>query len=406
MIFLLCACSSNDANNENNNEEVIDNANSEFISPINKENIFEYLNDETKDLLYKANGDKDVDTTVLTNLGKELIEGNIVDYNGNTVNLSDYKNKKLVIEVVASWCSHCKDQAKNYSDDLLNVLSDDTVFIQYFVSGNNEEIAEFYNEIDLEVPTNIIIGVNNDELTNTLIEKYDFEFTPSFYFFNNGVLTWQLVGTLDSDDYKLFEDIAFNDGLNLDMLVDNSGNSIFNSIRDEEDIKNDLSQENYAKLESLDNDGNTISYTLKYLGVDVDYYHTYSNESEFESEVSYVDYADSDLIVVFINEYDETIISMLNEFTSTNPNINLVCLNTSDEDNKLIAYKLDAKLSSIMNEIPKIFDEMEFPIFPSALFIKKGIITGAYSNIESSSKLLEAYNLFLTDKSIALIANN
>lgn len=404
-MFLLCACSSNkvDVNYDENNKDVISASN--FIEPTSEDNIFEYLNDDTKDLLYKANDDKDVDTSVLKNLGKDLLEGTFIDYSGNTINLSDYKDSKLVIEVVAYWCSHCKEQALKYNEDLLNNM-DDVIFIQYFASGDKEEIEAFYKDIDLDVPSNIIIGINDDDLTNNIILNYSLEYTPTFFFFNKGELNWESVGTISSDQYNLFKDVAFNNALDLSTLKDADGKDILDYIRDEEDVKNDLSSANYTKLEALDNDGYTVDLTLKYIGSNANLLNQLSDDSSFTAEANLENYNNSELIVIFIDEYNNNYIDLINNFTANNKDINVVVVNNSDENNDTIANLLDAPLVSIMNQVPEIFNEISFSSYPSALFIKEGTITGVYSNIKSSDKLLEAYNIFLTDNSVALLANN
>lgn len=405
MMFLLCACSSN-AISVDYDEDETSVTQSEFIEPTSEPDIFNLLNYDTKQLLYNANGKEDVDTYVIKNLGKELIDASLTDYNGNTINLADYKDKKLVIEVVASWCSHCKEQASTYNDYLLEALGDDVTFIQYFANGDKSNIDAFYSEVGIDVPSNIVICINNEEVTNKLLTEYELSLTPSFYFFDSGILTWEVTGTLDSTNYELFKDIAFNKALDLSTLTDSDGKDILSYIRSEEDVKKDLSEANYSKIEALDNDGYTTSLTLKYMGSDFGFNNVLSNESEFTSEVYFSDYVNSELIIVFINEYNADYIKMINDFTSKHSDINVIVLNTSDENNDQIASAVDAKVVSIMNEVPEVLNDINMSAFPSALFIKEGTITGAYSNIESSDKLFEAYNLFLTDNSIALLANN
>lgn len=408
MMFLLCACGSNavDLNELNNDDTDSTTTSLDFIEPVGTESVFKYLNDDTKSLLYKANDNKSLDNSTLQNLGKELIGVQIVSYDGQTINLSDYKDSKLVIEVVASWCSHCKDQALNYNDELLNALGEDATLIQYFANGDSSNVESFYKEVGVDIPSDIIVGLNDNDVSNKLVDAYGLEMTPTFYFFNNGILTWTTTGTVSASKYELFKDVAFDNALDLNKLTDSDGVSILDYIRDEDDVKNDLSQENYNKLVSLDNDDYTIEFTLKYLGSDAGLLDQLSDDSNFNAEANLEDYIDKEVIVIFIYEYNTNQINMINEFTSKNGDVNVVVVNNSDEDNETIAKALDAPLVSIMNQVPSLFDDINFANYPTALFIKEGTITGAYSNIESSDKLLEAYNIFLTDNSIALKANN
>ena len=59
-----------------------------------------------------------------------------------------------------------------------------------------------------------------------------------------------------------------------------------------------------------------------------------------------------------------------------------------------------------MNQVPKMFNEVVFKEVPSALYIQKGIITGAFSNINDLDLFNQSVDIFLKDSSIALLKNN
>ncbi len=397
MTFLLCACTQEEASN---NEETYT-----FIESINETEIFDYLNSDTYNLLYEANNQEILDTTSLKNLGKDLLDYTLYDYYGNVVNLSDYKDSKLVIELVADYCSYCKNETMTYIDDLKESLGDITL-IQYFMSGDSEGIESFYKDIEKAIPNNIIVIPCVKDFSSLMQNTYDLEATPTFLFFNNGKLTWYRVGTTSTYELNMFYDIAFENVLDLNDLVDEDGNSIFSYLRTSEDVKNDLSEDNYQKLLDLDNDEYTTSMTLDNLGKTFDFNNQLDDESSFTSEVNFLDYVDKDLMIVFIEDLSDEQVTMLNDFYQNNNDIEMIVLDISDEDTKEKADKLDAKVVSIMNQVPSFLNEIDFITYPSCLYIKEGIITGVYSNIENLEKLEESVDIFLKDTSIALTKNN
>ena len=398
MLFLLCAC---------NEKELIDDniENNNFIEPVSEIEVFEYLNDDTYNLLYKANDYEILDTISLKNLGKDLVDYTLYDYYGNVVNLNDYKDTKLVIELVTSNCSYCKNEAMTYIDDLKEGLGDITL-IQYFMIGDSDGINSFYKEIEKDIPSNIIVIPCVKDFSSLIQKTYDLKATPTFLFFTNGKLSWYRVGLTSTNELNMFYDIAFENALDLNALVDKEGKSIFSYLRTSEDVKNELSDKNYQKLLDLDNDEYTISMTLDNIGKTFDFYDQLDDESSFTSEVNFLDYLDSDLMIVFVEDLSGEQVLMLNSFYQNNKDIEIIVLDTSDEDTKEKADKLDAKVVSIMNQIPSFLNEIDFVAYPSCLYIKEGIITGVYSNIESLEKLEESVDIFLKDTCIALTKNN
>ena len=68
----------------------------------------------------------------------------VIDIDGNEISFNG--SGKTVIEVVAYWCPHCKNQIAN--NEILAENYSDISFYQYFNEGDNEQIAEFYGEND------------------------------------------------------------------------------------------------------------------------------------------------------------------------------------------------------------------------------------------------------------------
>lgn len=400
VLMLLTACTGKDIPIED------DPITEEYIEPVNDIEVFEYLNRETYDLLYQANGEKEVDTYIMEYFGRELLDYSLTDIYGNTVNLSDYKDDKLIIEVAGNWCSHCKDQALMYTDELLEAYPE-LVFIQYFNEGTVNEIKGFYAEIAHPLlPDNVIIVPEDSSFSSRLLSTYNPKYYPGFLFFNNGVLSWMKISSLTKEEMDLVYDLAYVNSLSREDLTDENGESIFTHKRTKDDVRNDLSKENYALLESLDNDLRTIENTLDFIGRDFGYLEQYENDSAFTAEADFLDYQDRDLVIIYYNEAEETSVTLINDFYNANPDVGVVVLNVTDADNEKMAEVLDPPVISIMNQVPKMLNEVVFDSYPSALYVRKGTITGAFSNITDISLFNKSVDIFLRDTSIALLKNN
>ena len=216
-------------------------------------------------------------------------------------------------------------------------------------------------------------------------------------------MSWDFVGTLTLDAFNNLYSVAFENALDINDLVDTNGESIFTLIRGVEEVENDLGEENYNKLVSLDNDGKTVNLTLNNIGKTFDFYNQLDDESNFTSEVTWSNYVKGDVAIVMINDFDEEFLDTLNTFDNSNSDISLIVVNMSDDNNINMAKILNAPLVSIMNQVPEILNSGKLGTYPSCVFIKDSIITGIYSNIESLDKLQEACDMFLGDNSIALI---
>lgn len=377
----------------------------EFIKPYKEEEVFQYLNKETYDLLYRANGGVEIETYALSKLGEELSDFTLTDYYGEKINLKDYKDKKLVIELSAYWCSHCKEQSHLYTDEIMENYKD-IVFIQYFNEGDNKGIDSFYKEIGQSIPDNIIVIPYDKEFSAYILNKFNPKYYPSFLVFDEGVLTYVKASSLSKEDVDKAYDVMFNKALDLNMLTDEEGKSVFEYTRDKEAVKNDLSEENYRKLLSLDNDEYTKNLTLEIIGKEFNFYDQLEDDSTFKSEVDFTAYDDKDLVIFSLYKPEEEMVKLINDCYKENSDIEIIVMDVADEYTKEMSLKLEPKVFSIMNQVPKILNDINFITYPSCIFIKKGTLTGAYSNVLSVEMFNKAKEIFLSGNSIALLKNN
>ena len=81
-----------------------------------------------------------------TSGSKKVVEASFKTFDGKTVNLSDYKGKKVYIKVWASWCPTCLAGLPEV-DSLAANHSDDTVILSVVAPGvNREKKAEDFKE--------------------------------------------------------------------------------------------------------------------------------------------------------------------------------------------------------------------------------------------------------------------
>ena len=81
-----------------------------------------------------------------TSSSKKVVDASFKTFDGKTVNLSDYKGKKVYIKVWASWCPTCLAGLSEV-DSLAANHSDDTVILSVVAPGvNREKKAEDFKE--------------------------------------------------------------------------------------------------------------------------------------------------------------------------------------------------------------------------------------------------------------------
>ena len=392
LLLILFGCSNVETTNELN-----------YIEPVKEGKLFDFLNADTKALLKDVNNGECVENITLKNLGKDLPSYELETIDGAVVNLSDYKDSKLVMEVVSIYCGHCKEQALNNNPYIVSNHSDVT-FITYFVNADKDSVNAFYKEIGVEHNNpNELITIKNEKLNDYMSQDYSFNATPTYFFFNKGKMTWCNVGTIDKEDFESLYEFAFNTKFDTKDLTTDDGTSIFDYIRSIDDVKNDIDEDKYIKLVSLDNDEKTTYLTLKHIGQIFDFNNQYNDESNFKSEIDFnIDYTKDQIAFIMVSGYDPELIDIINSFYETNKDIKIFVINTSDKDNEKIADELKAPLASIMNKIPKFLDSGELGNYPSVLFVQDSIITGIYSNFDTVDNLNNAKELFLGSDSIAI----
>ena len=400
LFILLVSCDSKQVINEEK----------QYIDPINDLYIFDELNTNNQELINLATGNKEYRNEQFKMLYKDIYCKDIVDIFGNKYNLSKYDN--LVFEVVSVECEHCKNFIKEHSN---NLLSHGIQVVQYFNVGNKDEIINFYNDMDMEIPNNIIVVEKNDDLYSYVKDYIRIVKYPSLISYKNGKVSFMVDGEKNDSNLNAFYNISFINPLTIEDLSNEDGNSYIEICRNENDVLNSLSDDNLSKLKSLDNDDNTVSYTSKLIGSKVDYDNMSGHkDSTYISDIEdYSYYKDKNVVLLFTYLNDASEIEKINEINNIiamNDNLEYIVvlvegMESSSNIYRSMPIKFNCKVVSVLGYIPNDFFKLGIKNYPTAFFIESGTYTGAYSNIEKD-RFNEAIDLFIGDNSIALVGNN
>ena len=136
-----------------------------------------------------------------TSGSKKVVEASFKTFDGKTVNLSDYKGKKVYIKVWASWCPTCLAGLAEIDSFAAN-HSDDTVVLSVVAPGvNREKKAEDFKEW--------FSGLEYKNLPVLMAEKPDFfkqvgviGYPTSVFINANGELVQAHPGHLSNEDIQ------------------------------------------------------------------------------------------------------------------------------------------------------------------------------------------------------------
>lgn len=400
--FILVSCATN-----NEEEKLID----EYIAPVKDVFLFDELDNDLKQRIRDANGNSAFQNYQFYMLGKDIYENDLLDINGNIINFNNYDS--FILEVLSTTCSHCKDSLENNLDSLLDL---DVTIIQYFNVGDVDDIKNLYEDIDRSIPSNIIVIGKDEGLDDYLRHDIGIERYPTLISYKDKKISFSSIGDMDEESFKSYYEISFNNPLKKEDLIDSESNDLLSLNRSVDDVKNDLSVENQNKINDLDNDGYTIEATYKLMGKSVDFTKMSNDKSSpYISEVDdFTIYEDSDLVLLYTFLKDETQserIEYINELIASNDEVEYLLILIEGIDNSSSVYKkMDTKANcpvvSVEGYIPQDFFIIGITSYPTALFIRDGVYTGAYSNIENTIKFNQAIEMFLGGNCISLVRNN
>lgn len=395
-IFMLIGCT--------DKQEIVQ---KEYIDPAMDIFIFGELDETSQSLIKKANGNNDFNNFQFKMLNKAVYAEDLIDINGNTINLKDYD--KFVLEIVSAKCIHCQRFVENHIESMLN---HNVQIIQYFNLGTNDEIYEFYKDIGMTIPENLIVIAESEELDNYIEEELKIESYPSLVSYLDGLVSFNACNDLNDDELESYFELSFDNIITNDDHI----NELIKASRSIDDVENSICEDNLDKINKLDNDGNTLDYTLKIIGTKLDFDDISNKKSSvYINEIeSFEEYKNEDLVLIYTylsNAQDVTKVNYINKLIDSNDTVEYIVvliegMESSSNIYKEMDVKFHSKVVSVLGYIPDDFFTLGMRNYPVALFVEKGTFTGAYSNINSIDNFNKAIDMFIGENSIALKENN
>ena len=405
LLFLLVACNAN-------KQEVIEIK--DYIDPAKDVFLFDEIDENLKEIIKKANGNKDYNNYQFKMLNKEVYKDNLKDIDGNDFCFINDSIGSYILEIVSVDCSHCKDMVKSH----IQYMNDSNIkTIQYFNVGDKQDILDFYLELDIDIPNNITIIPHDDGMNDYIKNELKAESYPSLIAYNNNKVSFMEYGDINEEELEAFYQLGFNNTLLIDNpLKDINGNDLLSLDRSIEDVEESLSDENINKLESLDNNNKTKDMTLKIIGTKCNYDEISNDKSSIHiNEIGdYSVYKNKDVVLLytyFRSTDDTDRIDFINSLIESNSEVEYIVvliegLEPTSSIYKSMNKKFKAKVTSVLGYTPEDFFKFGISDYPTALFIEKGTFTGAYSNIDGIDNFNKAIDMFIGDNSIALKTNN
>jgi thiol-disulfide isomerase/thioredoxin len=112
------------------------------------------------------------------------------DIKEDTIKLSDFKNKVVIIDFWASWCVPCKKSMPYLIELYNNNLPDSLIVIGVNVDTDREKIKAFQNSINAEIPFPVIFDKDSK-----LPPLYNVEGMPTTVVINKeGIIKFKEIG--------------------------------------------------------------------------------------------------------------------------------------------------------------------------------------------------------------------
>lgn len=389
--------------NKNEEEEI------EYIEPINNIVIFDELVPDVRVRILKASNNNKPSNEDFKMIGKTLYQKELVDINGNTIKLTDYDN--LLVDVISINCGKCRQQLL----DVNKLISDEYTTVLFFDVGTKEEILSLFEELDMEIPEDLIIISENRYLKKYIVDELNIYKYPTMICFKNQKVTFDNSGYLDEDSYEYLIDLGFINPLSEKDFLNNDGINAINLNRTIDDLRSDLSKDNLDRLNKLDNDDYTVELTCQLMSKDLDFddlqecnSNIYINEVE---DFSY--YKDKKLVIFYTdlkNVNDTEKIDFFNSLMANDEYEYLMVLieglESASDVYKSIDSKFNCPVVSNLSSRPIGFFDFGLASYQTAVFVDRGKYVGAYSNIKNLECFNEALKMFLSDECIAYKKNN
>lgn len=336
---------------------------------------------------------------ILSFAGREIPEVSLTDINGNRVNVADLKNKRVIYEFAASYCSHCKNVSKEVMEEIMNE-NEDVIFIQIFINGDSESVREFYEDINKEIPDELIV-VPRESQVITLVEGLGLEYLPSLVFQDEfGKVSWFHQGDTTVNEMRKAIECAFGPKKIYEMIKDgiSSQNDFILTYKD---VKAHFEEETISLIEDV------------FHGEEIDFYGNLGNSFYMDTiktlnkekiETSYFINKKTVYIIVFADEEKEKQTKdienykrLSEKYTDTEFVFVFKSMDTQDISEYYSQVKDKIKIAYDKNDSTSLND-IYISSVPLYLFVdENNRICGTWVNSGDFEEFDKAYQLFYSD---------
>lgn len=420
ILFLICGCT----NKKEEDEPTIEPYVSPYIEPVTKTDAVQELGPDINKKLKNYFGEP-ADAFIgesLNLIGKELdiYDLTAIDLYGNTIDFSKYKDSKVLIEVAATYCTHCGEQLEHISD--IKKSLGDIDFVQIFAdrNGNVESIEDFYFNNNHKITDDAIIVQYNFDLVDRIVSTGVSQ-TPTFIFLEDGIIKTAL-SSFNSKFIGSICKIGFTDTIKREEIVDKNGQPLEKFFRTYHTLMDEFYPDDKEYLESLHE--SNVYLTANTAGEYFNYYDLTSDyEDGYIKKDSYSEYDLEDTIIFGISR-DNTSdldrdIGIINDFLDANKDVKGLIVFLDDSEYFLtntsdLYYKATVKANcpvvSSRSSVPYQINDLAFTYIsesnvPMILFVENNFITGMCVGTNSLISLDKLKGMFFGENCITLKAN-
>lgn len=154
-------------------------------------------------------------------IGTEAPDFEMKNLSGEEIKLSELKGKNVIVEIASTTCSSCIE-AYPIVDKFKELSSGEVTVLTVFPNESKEAVDKFFTANSYERDEKVIAG----EGTNTMVQDYHVQFTPTFLFVDKeGVIQFVHVGSeLNEVILTSMSDLAFktslSDKFNTEEVID------------------------------------------------------------------------------------------------------------------------------------------------------------------------------------------
>ncbi|UNK16508.1 TlpA family protein disulfide reductase [Paenibacillus sp. N3/727] len=158
--------------------------------------IFDYLNKQATDQTQGSGNTVETDETIPIGIkvGNRAPNFALQTEDGETINLSDYRGKTVLLNFWASWCPPCKVEMP-YMQDFYEEYKDKDVVVlavnMTHLENNSDDVKSFLDEVGVTFPTMY-------DQKGQVTEQYQIVAYPTTYILNTqGVISDRYQGAID-----------------------------------------------------------------------------------------------------------------------------------------------------------------------------------------------------------------